>query len=397
MDRHHCTSLLAFLRTVPDPRKPRGKRYSWELLMAIVCCALLSGCSTGSAIADWAANHAFEVAAWLGIPLRAVPSHSTLRRALRYVDIEALQRQVSRYVGALGEAHDPQGTIADTDGLPLRAVAVDGKEVRGASAHGERVQLVSMVRHGSADTVAQRQVARGSSEITAVSELLSGRDLRGLVVTLDALHTQRATAQQILDQGGDYLMVVKQNQPTLYQDIDTLFQDSQPVAEADRQSYCSCNKGHGRLERRTLICSRELSGYLDWPGARQVAKRSCWRKDMRTGEESLESSYAVTSLGRDRAGARELERLWRGHWTIENRVHYVRDETLKEDRCQIRKGNAPWALAALKNALLAGLRHVGWSNIAEALRYYGASTARALAFICGEPRGVSRCRRAAAA
>jgi hypothetical protein len=265
-----------------------------------VSCALLSGCSTGSAIADWAGNHAFEAAAWLGIPLRRVPSHSTLRCALRFVDIEALERQVGCYVRALTDADGGRGAIAGADGQPLRAVAVDVKEVRGATGHGERVQLISMVRHGSAETLAQRQIGRGSSEITVVLELLGARDLSGVVVTLDALHTQRATAQQIIDQGGDYLMVVKRNQPRLYEDIETLFRDSTRVLEGDHGRYCSWGKEHGRVEGRTLTCSRELSGYLDWPGARQVAKRSCWRRDMRSGEASLEITCAVTSLGWER-------------------------------------------------------------------------------------------------
>jgi len=91
----------------------------------------------------------------------------------------------------------------------------------------------------------------------------------------------------------------------------------------------------------------------------------------------------VTSLGRQQAGAQRLEGFWRGHWTIENKVHYVRDVTLAEDRCQMHKGNAPRALAALKNALLTALRHCGWTNIAAALRYYGAFACRALAFLAG--------------
>jgi hypothetical protein len=95
----------------------------------------------------------------------------------------------------------------------------------------------------------------------------------------------------------------------------------------------------------------------------------------------------VTSLDRQQAGARRLEAFWRGHWTIENRVHYVRDVTLAEDRCQIHKGNAPRALAALRNALLTALRYCGWANIAAALRHYGAYASRALAFLAGHAFG----------
>ena len=99
-----------------------------------------------------------------------------------------------------------------------------------------------------------------------------------------------------------------------------------------------------------------------------------------------EVTYGVTSLERGQAGAYQLEAFWRAHWTIENRGHYVRDVTLLEDRCQMHKGSAPRALAALKNALLAALRHCGWGNCAEAVRYYGAFACRALAFLAGFAR-----------
>jgi predicted transposase YbfD/YdcC len=391
MDRDQFTSMLAFLASVPDPRQARGKRYPWELLLAIVCAALLSRHFNASAMAEWAAEHRQEISAWLGVTLRRTPSHSTLRRALRYLDIEALERQVAAFIQTL-EQEESSETVVGADGQPLRGLAIDGKDVRGAGAHGEKVHLLSVVQHGSGDTLAQQQVGEKTNEIPAVLELLAGRDLRGTVITVDALNTQRATAELIIGQGGDYLMVVKKNQPTLYEDIETLFQSNLPPEASDRDRCSRPGKGHGRLERRTLACSSELGGYLDWPGATQVARRRCWRKETKSGEVSDEVSYAVTSLRRERAGARQLEALWRAHWTIENRDHYVRDETLQEDRCQMHKGNAPQALAALRNGLLAALRHHGWDNIAAATRHYGAFATRALAFINGNRPWIDRAR-----
>jgi predicted transposase YbfD/YdcC len=374
---------MPFLEAVPDPRQARGKRYPWLFLLVGVCGALLSGQLTGAAIAAWVAEHALEIAAFLRIGLRRAPSHSTVRRAVRYVAVEALEDQMAEYIQALSQEDEISGTIAGTDGQPLQGQAIDGKELRGAGAHGEKVHLLGIVRHGSGAVLAQREVGAKTNEIPVVPELLAGRDLRGTVITLDALHTQRATAELIIAQGGDYLMVVKENQPTLHADIATFFQGSLLPGEDDRDTYTYSGKGHGRLERRTLTCSAGLCGYLDWPGAQQVAKRQCWRKVSKQGKVSNEVSYAVTSLGRRQAGARQLEALWRGHWTIENKVHYVRDVTLGEDAGQMYKGHAARALTALKNALLVALRHCGWSNIAAALRHYGAFAPRALAFLAG--------------
>jgi predicted transposase YbfD/YdcC len=383
MDRLHFTAFLLYLKAVPDPRKARGKVFPWEFLLAIVCAAMLSGQLNGSAIAQWGADHWQEVAALLRIKSPRAPSHSTLRRALRYVDVEALERIVAEYNQALDREDQASGRVAGTERRPLHGQAIDGKELRGAGAHGAKVHLLSMVRHGSGVTLAQREVGEKTNEIPTVPELLARRDLSGTVVTLDALNTQRPTAEMIIEQGGDYLMVVKENQPTLYADIKTFFEGTFLPQEDDRDTYTYSGKDHGRLWTRTLTCSAGLDGYLGWPGAKQVIKRQCLRAPTKLRKASNEVTYAVSSLERERAGARQLEGFWRGHWTIENRVHYVRDVTLREDSCQIHKGNAPRALAALRNALLAALRHCGWENIAEALRYYGAFAYRALAFLVG--------------
>ena len=197
---------------------------------------------------------------------------------------------------------------------------------------------------------------------------------------MDALHTSRPMAKQIVDQRGHYLMMVKENQPALYTDIEALFQA--PVArDHDFDTFVSQGKAHGRLEMRTLTCSAALTGYLDFPGARQVIVRRCQRIRLKTGKTSDEIRYAVTSLSREQAGAKQLEALWRGHWTIENRQHYVRDETWREDRCQIHKGHAAQALAAIKNLLLAILRYLGCTNVAETTRYYAISVQATLAFL----------------
>jgi len=214
-----------------------------------------------SAIAHWSVLHAREISAALGLSVRRLPSLATFYRALRQVDIVALERQSTAF-GQAVDAQDPvNGLVRGLQGEILRGQAVDGKTLRGASAHGQPVHLVSLVRHGSGVVLGEARVDHKTNEITVVPQLLAGRDLTGIVITKDALLSQRAIDQQILNQGGDYLTVVKQNQLELWTAIDLLFQT--PPGPADRREYTHAEKGHGRRERRTLVSSTELNQYLD--------------------------------------------------------------------------------------------------------------------------------------
>lgn len=228
----------------------------------------------------------------------------------------------------------------------------------------------------------QAAVDQKTNEITVVPHLLNGRDLTDTVTTMDALLTQQALARQIPNQNGHYLMIVKENQPKLYEAIELLFrQPPQPARPDESLCYRTQEKGHGRIETRTLECSTALAGYLDWPNAVQVLRRTCRRVRVRSGEVQEETHYAVTDLSRELAGPEQLEQFWRGHWTIENGLHHVRDETLQEDDNQSHLGSTPQALAALRNGVLSLLRDRGRSNIAEALRHFASDAHKALQLI----------------
>lgn len=382
MEPQRIIRLMDYVEQAADPRKDKGKRYEWRVLQAIICGALLSGHKTVGAIVQWAGLHAQDLITWLGIKKRRIPSASTLYRVVRRVDIHMLEGCIAQYGQAVDEAERASRGIRCPDGRVLQGQAIDGKEVRGASAHGEKVHLVSLVRHGSGITLGQQRVESKTNEIRAAPKLLESLDLSDTVTTSDAILTQRRLAQQILDQQGDYLMIVKRNQGGLWEAIDVLFQEPPlPPDEEDRLSYTYTNTGHGRIETRTLSSSAALNDYLDWPGVAQVMQRTCRRVIVKTGQVSQETEYAITSLSRHTAGPEQLESLWRGHWTIENRDHYVRDETMGEDRCQVHTGQAAQTLAALRNGIITALRYQGWHNIAEALRHYGNSVQQALCLI----------------
>lgn len=388
MDAPQYRDFRAALSAVPDPRQRRGRRYPWPVLLTLIAAALVSGQQGMRAIAQWVAEHAEELAPLLGLAPGRVPSAATLRRALRAVDLDALERQISAFVAALPAppAVAPLEAAASPP-RPWTGLALDGKAVRGANRHGAQVHLVGLVRHDDGRVLAQRAVADKSNEITAAPRLLAGRDLRGTVTTVDALLTQHELARQIRAQGGHYLMVVKANQPALLTAITTLFEHPpRPLAADAAESVSTCDKGHGRLDVRTLERSAALNTYLDWPEVGQVLRRTCQRVHLATGAMEEEVTYGVTSLSPVEASAAQVEALWRGHWTIENRVHRVRDATWGEDASQVRRGQAPQALAALRNGLLSLLRACGWTQIADATRHYGAFAQRAIALLSSPPR-----------
>jgi predicted transposase YbfD/YdcC len=205
--------------------------------------------------------------------------------------------------------------------------------------------------------------------------------LAGAIITADALYCQRAFCAQITAAGGDYLVVVKGNQPRLQQDILLLF-ESPP--EETPFPFVEQRDRHGdRHEVRRVWTSGDLFGYLDWPGARQVGKIE--RVVHQKGRVRSQVRYFVTSLpapdphsGSGGAGPAQLLRLIRGHWRIENRLHYVRDVSFGEDASQVRSGAAPQVLAALRNAVIGLLRDAGWNNIAAGLPYNAWRTGAAL-------------------
>lgn len=375
-------TLVPYLKAVPDKRDARGRRYELWVILIILAVALLSGQKTIWGMVQWAGEHGCELVAALQLPRKRLPSRSTFYLTLRNIGIEGLEQQLAAMATAIEWENRASEVLRGADGQPLRGLAVDGKDVRGARRHGQPAFLVSLVGHGDGVVLGQQRVDSKTNEITVVPKLLATRDLHGMVVTMDALLTQRSLAHQIMAQGGDYLMVVKKNQAALWNDIDYLFQ-APPLCkgEDDRLMHVAHAKSHGRLETRTLETSAKLSEYVDWPGSRQVLRRSYRTVNPNTGAIFEDITYGVTSLSRTRAQPKHLAALRRGHWTIENRVHYVRDETLGEDRCQMHCGNAPQALAALRNAVLNILRYQGYTSIPEGIRHYGASLHNALSLL----------------
>ncbi len=365
-------SLATCFAALPDPRCARGKRHPLVALLLLACVAMLAGARGTSAIAEWARNYGEPWRARLGFTHAKGPSQSTLHRLFAHIAVEALEAHLARWAQQVVAAFPPAGATT------LEGVAMDGKTLRMSARCGAPdPHLLSLYSHRLGLVLAQMAVADKSNEIAASDDLLAQLLLTGVVLTGDALLTQTAVARTLLAQGNDYLLVVKENQPTLHDDVATLFADADAVAQVvdERDTHSQ------RIERRRLAASTELVGYSDWPGLAQALCIERRRTDMHTGETSVEIAYAVTSLPPERATPAQLLALWRGHWGIEDRLHYVRDVTYGEDRATVRAGHGAQALAALRNVAIGLLRLAGETNIAAACRRYAAQPALALAAV----------------
>lgn len=218
--------------------------------------------------------------------------------------------------------------------------------------------------------------AAHQAELTLAPGLLTAQPLAGRVVTGDALYCQRRLCQQIQTAGGDYLFVVKANQPTLLGEVTLLF-DQPPPGAVFAEAFSHGTHG-SRHEQRRLWASAALTTYLatlGWPGVGQVLRLE--RVSVAHGVTTRQIRHLITSLPAS-VPARRLLALARGHWAIENRLHYVRDVTCGEDASTVRSGAAPQVMSGLRSAHLALLRHAGWRNMAEAHRHYAWSPGKAL-------------------
>jgi predicted transposase YbfD/YdcC len=348
--------LLDLLAQVPDPRKRRGRRHPLAGLLAVGIAAVIAGSRSFAAVGQWAADAGPDVLDALGAD-RGPADESTFRRAFALVSADILDRVLGAWLW----------TRAVRSGGRL-VIAIDGKAVRGAKGKdGKAPHLVAALAHGIGAVLGQVAVNAKSNEIPAVRDLLATfADLAGAVITLDALHTQGDTAQVILDRRAAYVMTVKANMPTLYKQLKKL-------PWKDVPSVSSVTTGHGRRARRTVKAALAPS-WIGFAGAAQVAQLR--RTVTKKGKKSVEIAYLITS-DRD-ADPATLAGWVRGHWEIENRLHWVRDVTYLEDKSLVRTGNAPRVMASIRSLAVSLLRLDGHDNIAAANRHHARDPQRTL-------------------
>jgi predicted transposase YbfD/YdcC len=377
--------LAAAFAHVPDPRRAASVVYPLPAILALAVAAILANHLSVLAIAEWGARQEAAMLTALGFPHDRTPCHSTLQRLFRQLDGDALAARLSACFA-------PTAAPAATDPHP-QGVAIDGKAHRGrrrfAAEHGPLVHALSAFCHEQGIVLAHEPIAAGTdkaeAELTVAPALLARIDWPGRVLTGDALFCQTALCAQVLAAGGDYVLVVKGNQGTLYDDIRLLFDPPPTVPAApltDRRVARTVESGHGRaMERRELVASTDLAGYLDWPGVAQVFRlERTWRE---RGQPKRTLHYGITSLDPDEADAARLLALRRGHWSIENRLHRHKDVNFGEDASLIHVGHGPTVMALLRDAALNLLHGTGVRRIAARLRVHSQHPERAVALVVG--------------
>ena len=219
------------------------------------------------------------------------------------------------------------------------ALAADGKRLRGANRQGDaHYETVSLVRHDNAMPIASHTYTEEGGEIAAIQALLEEVEVRGAVITLDALHTTRNTILALRHRhGAHYLLTVKGNSPETYETLETIHWDRDATSR-----FCEDTQlAHGRIEERRVQVLEPLPGLTNYSQVRQVFRITRTRTVVKTDETSVEVVYGITSLPPDQADTERLLALNRGHWTIENRNHHLRDTTFGEDACRMHTGHGP--------------------------------------------------------
>jgi predicted transposase YbfD/YdcC len=333
---------------------------------------MMCGCTSQAAISDWGRNYSRHWLYRLGFKRACAPSQSTLHRIFKGIDAAKLELLLSDWCQLLFRA------IGLTTPSEIEGASFDGKLLCGSSKQkAAQPHLLAALSHKLGLVLGQVAVAEKSNEIKAANDLIEMLLLEGLVITGDAMFTQRETVRKIIKKGGDYLISVKANQPSLLEDIKQAFTDQWWMKDTLTE-FKSVDIYAGRIEERTLKASTAMRGYSDWPGLQRVLKLQRRITNKRTGEIREEEAYAITSLEEGRASAEQLLRLWREHWHIENKLHYVRDVSYREDKSQVRAGKIPEVMAALRNAAITMMRVSGATNIAGACRRYAAQPGLAM-------------------
>ena len=361
-------SLRDFLERVPDPRRRRGKRYPWPALLTIVLAARVAGATTLTEISDFGRALAQAVLQGLGIPCRRqtgqfhAPCISTFHYALKEIEVDTLEDLLAEWTRLQAPDDEPLAL----DGKVMRGSYDRDREDDGSVRDEAPWQQLSAVGILSGLIVGQRGFtgAKEDAEGAILRQSLEPWKNTGRCVIADALHTTLETARCILALGLHYILTVKGNQPLI---LEQLRDDYHWQVAAHSES----GLGHGRIERRTIQVSPELDREVPWvtfPGVRfaaRLVREVVYKKDGKV--RSTEVVYLLTSLPAELATPENLLRWSRLYWTIENRVHYVRDVALREDACRVRKGSLPRVMAAFANLAISVLRLLGQRNLKRAM------------------------------
>jgi predicted transposase YbfD/YdcC len=330
-------SFLDFFQDLEDPRIDRKKLYSMEEILLTTLCAVIAGAE------GWQDVEAFGLAKECFLKKylpfeNGIPSDDTFRRFFRAIDPKNFQNKFIAWVESLG--------IIDKN-----IIAIDGKTSRRSFDNDKKpLHLISAFASEARIVLAQKKVDTKTNEITEIPQLLSWLDLRKSIVTIDAMGCQKEIANQIIEQGGDYVLALKGNQGQLSEDVRTYFEDKDIVKNKTVKSFQTIEKGHGRIETRRCLITEDiywLESFKNWKGLQSIVMVESTREEKDT--KTIETRYYISSL---KADPEKMLRTIRSHWGIENGLHWILDMSFGEDQSRIRKGNAPENMAVMRHCAL---------------------------------------------
>lgn len=375
-------SLYVRLSQLTDRRRRQGTRYPLAFVLLALIVAKLGGADKPKAIAEWVAERAALFAETFELKRSAMPHHNTYRRVMQAgVDPAELQRLFDSFLADLPQT-----------GLPVQ-VALDGKTLRGTLVWGKTrgLHLLAAYWPEAGLVLAQVEVDPTTNEIGAAPLVLKSLDLKGKIITGDAIFAQRDLSLLIGQAGGDFVWTVKDNQPQLRADIEKLFVPDASLVKGfssgptDERRAQLVNKGHGRLETRTLTVTSQLQTTSNWPFLAQVFRLERVAHLTARGSTRHETVYGLTSLTAEQAGPERLAELVRAHWHIENGLHYRRDVTLQEDATRMNNWRSAHVLALINNLVLTLLVRAGYHSLPQARRHFDAHPDHAIQLLVGPP------------
>ena len=335
-------SLLTILREVPDPRVERTREHELADILIIALCTILCGGESFYDMEEFAEVRLDWLKTFLRLP-NGPPSHDTFNRVFQALDPAKWADSLARWTQSVRAA------------LGGEVVALDGKSLRRALNAGEDMRvIVSAWATESGLLLGQRKVRDKSNEITVVPELLRSLELAGCIVTADALHCQKTIVREIVEADADYVLALKGNQGAAFEEIKSFLDDAVNRRAKELAAKETVEKGHGRLETRRYWQTEELSWFADrdkWEGLQSVGLVESVRE--KNGQRSVERRYYLCSLKRD---VEKFARAVRGHWAIENQLHWVLDMVFAEDQSRARTENAAENLAGLRRLAVNLLR-----------------------------------------
>jgi predicted transposase YbfD/YdcC len=358
--------LLELFSLVTDGRPGQGRDHPVAAVLALAAAAVVAGMKGYTAIAGWVKDVPPPVLADLymraGAGPARPPSRATIWRVVTDADAEVFDATVGRWLMSWQAAGQREGAGGD-DPAGLVPVRLDGKTVRGAKdAEGNQRHLLAALAGPARSPViaAQAEVGAKTNEVPMATQVLGQIDLNGKIVTADALHTVKATAEFICDHGGEFVLPVKENRQALFDVLDALPWDQVPLA------HTATDRGHGRVTTRTIQVMPAPED-LPFPHVSQALLIERYVTDLNGNPVSAVAALGVASPGPDRASPADLARYVRGQWAIESH-HWLRDTLYQEDKSQVRTRSGPRIMATLRNLAICALRLAGRTDITEATR-----------------------------